>query len=220
MRTFIKNTLASLFPVLTLQLRAYRLLIANKKSYLYTTGWMQSLRERKPIDSNEEPIPWMNFPIIQFLDERLTSNLSLFEFGSGYSTFFYASRVQTVTSLEYDQKWLDVIKLQAPQNVTLLFQEKDIDGDYCRAISSTQKQYDVVIVDGRDRVNCVKQSIAFLSPSGVVILDDSQRGYYQEGIDFAKAHGFKALHFVGLKATGAETDRTTIFYRQENCFGI
>jgi hypothetical protein len=76
------------------------------------------------------------------------------------------------------------------------------------------------IVDGRDRMNRIKQSISALSAKGVILLDDSQRERYQEGIDFAKSKGFKALNFEGLKATGTEVDRTTIFYRVGNCFDI
>lgn len=220
MKSLINTTLEKILPVPVMRYRTYRRLIADQTSYLYLTGWAQSLQAGKPIDSEGNPIPWMNFPAIRFLKERLTPDLNLFEFGSGYSTFFYADRVQTVTSVEYDAQWFQVVKSQAPKNVKLIFQPQDIDGDYCRVIGSTKEQYDVVIVDGRDRVNCVKQSVSALSPSGVILLDDSQRGKYREGIEFAKGNGFKALSFEGLKATGGAIDRTTIFYRQGNCLDL
>jgi len=220
MKSFIKITLQRLLPVSFLHYRAYKNLIRNQNSYLYLTGWMQSLKEQKPIDKNGIPLPWMNFPVVRLLEERLTHDLNLFEFGSGYSTFFYASKVRTVTSVEYDKKWFDVVKSQAPKNVKLIFKEKNVDGDYCRVITSTEDQYDVVIVDGRDRVNCVKQSVSVLSPRGVIILDDSQREKYREGIEFSKKNGFSALNLEGLKATGTGIDRTTIFYREGNCLDI
>lgn len=107
-----------------------------------------------------------------------------------------------------------------PDHVKLIFRAQDVDGEYCRSICSTDEKYDVVIVDGRDRVNCIKQSIASLSPSGVILLDDSQRNSYQEGINFALTNEFKALNIEGLKATGSGIDRTTIFYRKGNCLNI
>lgn len=220
MKIFILMVLERLFPTAVLRYRAYRRLILDPHSYLYLTGWMESLKERKPVNKNGTPIPWMNFPVVQFLEERLTPDLNLFEFGSGFSTFFYASRVRALTSLEYDQKWFAVVKSQVPDNVKLIFKEKDVDGDYCRAIGLTGERYDVVIVDGRDRVNCVKQSVLFLSPRGVILLDDSQRDYYQNGIDFAKNKGFRALNLEGLKASGSGIDRSTILYREGNCLGI
>ena len=220
MTSFIKRTLQQQFPVLALRYRAYKNLIRNPNSYLHLTGWMQSLQAKKPIDRDGHPIPWMNLAVVSILEERLTNDLNLFEFGSGYSTLFYAKKVRAVTSVEYDEKWLHIIQPQLAENVNIIFQKNDIDGDYCRVIGLTDAKYDVVIIDGRDRVNCIKQSIASMSAQGVMLLDDSQRERYQEGIDFAKSHGFKALNLEGLKAMGTEIDRTTIFYRAGNCFGF
>ena len=59
-----------------------------------------------------------------------------------------------------------------------------------------------------------------LSARGVILLDESPRERYQEGIDFAKDRGFKTLNLEGLKATGIEVDCTTIFYSAGNCFDI
>jgi hypothetical protein len=220
MKLLILKALERLFPTAVLRYRAYRRLILDPSSYLYLTGWMESLKERKPVKKNGTPVPWMNFPVVQFLEERLTLDLNLFEFGSGYSTFFYANRVGSVTSLEYDQKWFELVKSRVPKNVVVLFKEKDVDGDYCRVIASMKTPYDVIIVDGRDRVNCMKQSVFALTPRGVIILDDSQREYYRDGIEFAKEKGFRTIHFEGLKAYGNGLDRTTIFYREGNCLGI
>jgi hypothetical protein len=220
MKTYIKIIIEKLFPILVLHYRAYKNLVQHQNSYLYLTGWMQSLKERKPVDNIGNPIPWMNFAVVNLLGNRLSHDLDLFEFGSGYSTLFFASRVRSVTSVEYDRKWFDLIKLQTPENVMLIFIEKDVDGNYCRVINSSGKQYDVVVVDGRDRVNCMKQGVAALSQRGVIILDDSQRSDYQEGIEFVKRKGFRTLSIEGLKATTTGIDRTTIFYREENCLDI
>jgi len=220
MRTLIKNILKNLFPKWALHYKAYQFLINNKDSYLYRTGWMQSLAEGKPKDKNLNPIPWMNFPMINFLEERLKDNVNLFEFGSGFSTLFFASKVKTVTSVEYDENWFSEMQSTLPKNVELIFCEKDIDGDYCRVIQAKQQLFDIVIIDGRDRVNCLIQSLSCLSGQGVILLDDSHRQRYQEGIDFAMQNGFRSLSIEGLKATGTINDRSTVFYRDNNCLGI
>lgn len=220
MNPIIKNSLNKFFPSLLLHYHAYKQLIGNRNSYIYSMGWMRSLSERKPVDIHGKPIPWMNYPTITLLKERLNSKLQLFEFGSGYSTFFYSELVKDVISVEYDRKWYDMINSSLPDNVKLLFQSNDIDGEYCRVIGTTNKLYDVVIIDGRDRVNCLKQSISALSPSGVILLDDSHRDKYKEGYNYAKERGFRALNIEGLKPTGSSTERTTFFYRDNNCLGI
>jgi hypothetical protein len=192
----------------------------NKNSYLHTTGWLHSLEAGKPIDKDGNPIPWINYPMIRFLEERLTDDLNVFEFGSGYSTLFYAKKVKSITSLEYDKNWFELITSMVPKNAQLIYKKKDIDGEYCRTIHIANKKYDVIIIDGRDRVNCIKQSFSALSLQGVIILDDSQRERYKKGIVLANEKGFRILNIEGLKPHGTNTDCTTIFYRDGNCLGI
>jgi len=195
-------------------------LLINKKSYLRSTGYLRSFKQGHPCDENGEFLPWMNFPVIAFLKERLNKNINIFEYGSGYSTRFYAERVNTVTSLEYNQRWYDRIKNTLPSNVDLIYQKSDIDGQYCRAIQQTNKKYELVIVDGDDRHNCMRECIDSLTENGVVILDDSQRAEYDDCILTLEQSGFKRIHFEGLKPKGKHMDRTTIFYKDQNCLGI
>ena len=174
----------------------------------------------KPLDADGRPIPWMNYPVIDLLRERLTKDLHLFEFGSGFSTTFYAQLVGHVTSIEYDPDWYEQVSQDAPGNVELKLIAQDVDGDYCRAIGATGRQYDVVIVDGRDRVNCLKQSVNSLNDHGIIVLDDSEREIYREGIDFVHDQGFRSLSFDGQKPTLNGIYQASVFYRSNNCLGI
>jgi len=162
----------------------------------------------------------MNYAIVHFLEERLHKNHALFEFGSGYSTLFYADRVASVESVENSAYWYEQMNAQVPANANVTLVPADIDGDYCRSILNLNKTYDVVIIDGRDRANCLLQSLTKLSPKGVVILDDSSRERYKPLIAIALEHGFRFLHFEGLKPTATGLHRSTLFYRSENCFNI
>ena len=78
----------------------------------------------------------------------------------------------------------------------------------------------MIVVDGRDRVNCVKNSIDALTQNGIIVLDDSSRDRYKEAFNFMLLLNFKQITFCGLKATGRKEDCTTIFYRENNCFDI
>jgi hypothetical protein len=216
----LKRNLVNLFSRYMPNVRSYFMLIKNKNSYLHTTGWMNSLKNGKPVDSEGCEVPWMNYSMITFLKERLKTDFQLFEFGSGYSTLFYAKLVQEVTSVEHDQTWHLHIKEMISENVELIYTEEDTDGLYCRVVSASGKKFDVIVVDGVDRVNCIKQSIDSLTDRGVLILDDSQRKGYVDGINHAKDKGFLALTFEGLKPKGNGVERTTLFYRRDNCLNI
>lgn len=195
-------------------------LLINKKSYLRSTGYLRSFKQGHPCDENGDYLPWMNYPVITFLKERLNKDINIFEYGSGYSTRFYAKKVNTVTSLEYNQFWYTKIKETLPSNVDLIYQETDINGKYCRAIHETEKRYELIIIDGDDRENCMKECISSLTDNGVVLLDDSQRKEYDDCIQKLEKSGFRRIHFEGLKPKGKHMDRTTIFYRDENSLGI
>ena len=208
--------LQRLFP----RLAAINKLVFNRRSYLAETGWLESLRRGFPCDAQGDLVPWMNYPVIAFLSARLTSEMSVFEYGSGYSTLFFARRVGSVTSVEHDVIWQGHLASQLPDNARVIHRELDSDGQYCRAIAATNDRYDVVVVDGRDRVNCVKQSLRRLSPSGVLILDDSRRVRYVEAHDHVRELGYRAIGFQGLKPGDKVLDETTVFYRDGNCFNI
>jgi spermidine synthase len=83
-----------------------------------------------------------------------------------------------------------------------------------------EKKFDVIIIDGRDRVNCCKQALAALSKSGVVVLDDSERDFYAPGITFLKKQGFKELVFSGISPGLFYYKTTSVFYKADNCLGI
>ena len=220
MHPALKRLLFQAFPTYTTYARAVRYLVGDRNSYLHTTGWIRSLQEHRPVARDGTAVPWMNYSMVALLRDRLTKDLRLFEFGSGYSTSFYAQLVGSVTSVEYDEAWVGIVRKTLPANVELLYQPSDTDGKYCRVGRSSGVSYDVVIIDGRDRVNCIKQSIEALTDRGVIVLDDSERAEYQDGADYAIAKGFSALPIEGLKPTGNGIDRTTLFYRRDNCLGI
>jgi hypothetical protein len=220
MRSLLKSAANRLFPAATLHARAYNMLIRDRSSYLHATGWIASLSRFVPVDSRGHELPWMNYPVVRLLEDRLRSDFELFEYGSGYSTGFYARLVRSVTSVEHEESWYREMGRRVPENVKLIFQREDSDGNYCRSIAETRRRYDVVIVDGRDRVNCIVQSIPCLTDRGIIVLDDAERAYYKEGISLLHRAGFRKLIFEGLKATSGKLETAAVFYRDGNCLGI
>ena len=215
----LKRFARARLPALSSYLAGSRLLF-DSGSYLYRSGWMESKRRGYPCLVNGEEAPWMNYPLIDFLQHRLTSDLRVFEFGGGYSTIFFSRRVAHVTTVEHDHGWLQQLQKTIPANVELIFGDERSERPYCRAIQSTGKVFDVVVVDGRDRVNCVRSAIDCLSPRGVILLDDARRKEHSRAFEAAKHAGFRVLEFAGLKPNATGTHATAIFYRSQNCLDL
>ncbi len=197
----------------------YKTIICNS-SYLHTSGWVASLRHGRPRSAQGNPIPWMNYSVVQFLEKRLHDQMRLFEYGSGYSTMFYARHVGQVTSVEYDQEWCRRLSPTLPENVDLIHQHRDLDGDYCRVILRDDTRYDVVVIDGADRNACIACAMDRLNDGGVMLLDDSSRSEYQPGFEAAARRGFRSLDFHGIKPTSSKSHQTTLFYRDGNCLNL
>lgn len=198
----------------------FSFILVKKGSYVYDSGYLESHLTNTPVDKNSNPIPWMNYAVIGLLKERLKKAHSVFEFGSGYSTCFFAEHCGSVTSLEYDPNWVNHVKgmIAGYKHANLLFHE--VNDDYPAQAANTGRQFDLIVVDGRMRVECVKQSVNSLNPHGVLLLDDSERVRYQEAFDFMDSCGYKHLSLEGLKPGAFPGAKTTLFYRQENCLGI
>jgi hypothetical protein len=195
-------------------------LVTTKRSFIRESGWIESIRTSKPCDRDGSPVPWMNYSMVELLRERLDKTHRLFEFGSGFSTCFYAEHCKSVTSVEYDRAWLELVRETIPENATIIYQSSDTDGDYCRTIRHQLDDFDVVVIDGRDRVNCITQSLYRLSDVGVLLLDDSDRAEYADSFDMLESAGFNRLCIAGLKPTSPCRHESTIFYRHGNCLGI
>jgi hypothetical protein len=183
-------------------------------------GYIESSKTSKPCRRDGSPIPWMNYHVIQFLEERLTSDLSLFEFGSGNSTNFYAALVKDVISVEIDKQWYDHVKKTMPSNVSLILFDPGSGESYCEIAGRQDHKFDAIVVDAQDRVECLMQAPAALTDRGVIILDDSHPDDHAQAIAFLADQGFRKLDFEGIKPGSIRAYRTTVFYRADNCLGI
>lgn len=195
-----------------------KLLNDKRKSYLYDTGWINSFKRKVPVDIKGNPIPWLSLPIIDFLSARLHDNLKVFEFGCGNSTLYFSKFVKKIDSIEHHQGWYDKIKAKLPSNASVHLYE--LGNNYENAAKDFNELFDIILVDGRNRVECCRKSIQALSDSGVIIFDDFQRKDYREIIPELKNLGFRELPFWGMGSGSIHKKCTSIFYRDENCLGI
>ena len=119
--------------------------------------------------------PWLTEGAIDFLAAYLDHGMAVLEFGAGGSSIWMAPRC-TLTTVEHDPMWLD--RVAAEIDVTtwtrvlhpLPYHSHHIIG----------RPYDLVLVDGRGRVECAKAVVDQIKPGGVLMLDNAERGHYAE----------------------------------------
>lgn len=179
--------------------------------YLLQIGWIESWRRNECLDENGEPIPWAPYPFINFMKEYLNHKMTVFEYGSGYSTLFFAKRVHHVYSVEHNSYWIEKINSYPEENITLY--EKELNEDYEKSIHNTKINFDVIFIDGRRRINCVREALKRISDDGMIIFDDSDRDKYKEGINLLLNQDYKKIDFWGITPLAFINRKTTIFFK-------
>ena len=128
--------------------------------YLKETGWNHSVKQTSSVDKFGEAIPWFKYPCFRFLNTRLKKDLKIFEFGSGNSTLWFSKNSQKVFSVEHDKDWFEKLKIVLRNIGNVDYVHRTLtNGDYKNEILKYEKFFDIIIIDGRDRVNCVFNSI-------------------------------------------------------------
>ena len=191
-----------------------------RRGPLKEDGWIRSLREGAPMDAEGRPLPWINYPAIDFLVKHVRKDMSVFEYGCGHSTLWWAARVREVIACDHDPDWIARIRPRAPANVTFRHMALEYDGAYSRVVAEYPGRFDVVVIDGRDRVNCARHAITGLKPDGVIVWDDTAREEYRPGLDVLAGAGFRRVEFVGIVPTVNEKSETSVLYRDGNRFGL
>lgn len=215
----IRSLLRPLFPSIAVFVKTLGL-VYSRRSMLRQRGYVESSKYKRSCRRDGSPLPWMNYHVIQFLEERLTKDLSLFEYGSGTSTAFYAALVKNVVSIETDPSWYAEVKATAPENVDLIFFDPASGERYAGLAEKQGRKFDVIVVDMLDRNECLIEAPETLSERGVIVLDDSNPIEHGPAIEFLKSRGFRELLFEGLKPGSISAYRTSVFYRDGNCLRL
>jgi len=202
------------------KLGVYSSICLWRSGHLKDVGWFNSFRLGTPVDAAGNPLPWMTYSSISFLEKRINPDMTVFEYSCGNSTLWWANRVKRMISCEHDIAWHSKMLGLIPSNVELYQINLEYGGAYCHKISEYTAMFDIIIVDGRDRNNCAKNCLNALRKNGVIIWDNSDRDSYKEGFIFLLQHGYKKLDFDGMGPINAYSWSTSIFYKPDNCLNI
>lgn len=182
-----------------------------------SAGLTRSLASVAPVNASGEPVPWFTVGGIQFLNKRLSDDLTVFEYGSGNSTRWFAERVQEVIAVEHDSEWAEHVRSDLPDNVTLL--ERNVGENYVDSIRGYEP--DVIVIDGKRRPECVSASVEAIAEHGVLILDNFGTTSFTEPSEYSTIPDhYNHIPFYGIAPQNARMECTAVFYPPDNCVGI
>ncbi len=134
--------------------------------------------------------PWLCPDTVAFCERHLTKSMRAWEFGSGRSTCWFATRVGYLTSIEHNAGWHEQVKKRLVELaitnvdyrlVPLNFPETEPERpeydpvpDYVACCDQLENaSLDFVVVDGHYRTHCVRHMVPKIKPGGFLLLDDS-----------------------------------------------
>jgi hypothetical protein len=118
--------------------------------------------------------PWLVFSAVDYLEKRI-SGRRIFEFGSGMSTLWFAERCAQVVSVESDPAWHNSITRLSlgMHNVKLVYASSK--ESYLGAITDAGLTFDLILIDGLYRKECLDLARAHLSREGLIVVDNTDK---------------------------------------------
>lgn len=149
-------------------------------------------------------LAWWSYPAMRSVESFLAGrrDARVFEYGAGASTVWLAKRADSVTSVEHDTEYVGYVeKLVAGlPNVTLhavpatdatadttvrseRHGHEHLDfADYVNTIDTVGGEFDLIVVDGRARVDAFRKALEHLKSDGVIVFDNLKRRRYWEPV--------------------------------------
>lgn len=155
-------------------------------------------------------LPWWNVAATREIERflQMRPEARVFEWGSGASTVWLARRARQVISIEHDAQWHRTLAQQteAHPQVTLLHRNL-ANEDYTAAIDEFEGDFDLIVVDGRQRAACLERATSRLRQGGLILFDDSGRHRYRAAITGC---GLKERRFFGRTYCVPYPDHTSL----------
>jgi hypothetical protein len=185
------------------------------KSLLLDYGHLKSSIRRSSVMADSQPVPWYTYPAIEYVRQLDFRDASVFEYGSGNSTLYWASVAKRVISVEDDDAWYAHMGAQLPPNAELIL-EADLMG-YVDVIERFGREFDIIVVDGParggTRLKCSRAVMAHLRPGGMVILDNSD--WLPESARVLRESGLIQVDMTGFAPISGRTQTTTFFLHRD-----
>lgn len=182
-------------------------LAENFRILAHQQGLAASRKSGRPVAADGSPIPWYTYPAVEYFRQLDVQGFTIFEFGCGNSSLFWARKQAKVWSVEHDPHWYEIFAAQASQLQGLaLRQDKHA---YSAAVMEPEVLFDIIIIDGAWRNECLQHALNCLHPGSIIILDNSD-WYLDVALTLRKV-GFFQVDFNGFGSCNTYCWTTSLF---------
>lgn len=120
-------------------------------------------------------MPWYTIGCLEWLVQQNLSEMSVFEYGCGISSTWWRQHCKVWKGVDHNPKWANGGMVPLNPNGTIN------DDLYIKA--PLGENYDIVVIDGLHRDQCVPQALSVLNPNGHIIIDNWDQPSVGQGMD-------------------------------------
>jgi hypothetical protein len=195
-------------------------LVRNPREFRRLRRWL-SERTAQPMALC---LPWWPYDATTWVAEQLPPDARVFEYGGGGSTLWLQGQGATVTVAEHNLCWHARLREMLLPGTSVLLRRTEPSGtitsaveqgyfdSYVAAISDEpDESMDLVVVDGRARVECVRHGLSKVKPGGLLLMDDTERPRYRLAADLLA--DWERHVFAGLKPGSPVPAQTSVWRR-------
>lgn len=179
-------------------------------------------------------LAWWTFAAQSLVDAFLRDKpgASVFEYGAGASSVWLARRGARLVSVDHDAAWitrlrpklalypkLELRHVQPTRSARPRMRSGHADWqqfdfyDYVNEIDTVDGQFDLIVIDGRCRCECLQKAQLRLKPGGMIVFDNASRKRYRAALHAVatQAVAMQTIATRGLTACLPYPDATTLF---------
>ncbi|MCI0740625.1 MAG: hypothetical protein L0Y72_16375 [Gemmataceae bacterium] len=173
-------------------------------------GHRRSAQAKQSIAADGAPLPWFTYPAIAYLNQIDLRDKTVFEFGAGQGSLYFARRAKHVVAVDNDSSWQKEIASQAPHNLQVMLRTEE--KAHVQSLAETGQTWDIIVIDGRWRRRCADAALAALSHSGMIVLDNAD--WYPKTAQALRAADLLQIDFTGLGPVNYYQWTTSFFLRR------
>ena len=170
-------------------------------------GFLESSKRNIPVNDKNEVMPMYTYPCYEWLNSIDWTNSKVFEYGTGYSTIWWQNKNVDYHAVEDNKQWYDMIKDKTNINYKPGLHK------YIQSIYDYNYKFDVIVIDGVFRFDCIKPALDKIKNDGIIIVDNTD--WHRNSKEELDKSDLIPIHFHGFKPLHVDSETTSCYINRK-----
>ena len=170
-------------------------------------GFLESSKKNIPVNDKNEVMPMYTYPCYEWLNSIDWNGSKVFEYGTGYSTIWWQNKNVDYHAVEDNKQWHDMIEDKT--NI----EYKPGHHKYIESIYKYDFKFDVIVIDGVVRFNCIKPALERIKDDGIIIFDNTD--WHKDSKEELDRSDLIPIHFHGFKPLHVDSETTSCYVNRK-----